>query len=148
MIITQSMMNGLLERAEAVMLRGDSYVETWISPDGITYDLCLIYEAIVRQFDPSNFVCVMLPDNLMSDIERECCDPARIRNLKGPRLLHPLLVDPEGTIIDGNHRAVKRHKLGQKFAPGYQVSSEIMDAATLTLGTMFLPDGTQRTMVL
>jgi hypothetical protein len=139
MIVTQSMMNGLLERAEAVMLRGDGYVETWIDPYGVVYDLHPVYAAVLQDFDAENFVSVMLPDKLICAIERVCCDPNYLKKLRGPRLLHPLLVDPEGKIIDGNHRAVKRHKLGQKVAPGYRVSADVIEAARLTSGKSILP---------
>lgn len=130
MIISKSMVSGFVERAYEVIGRSDG-TETWTSPDGDVYALPRIYEAVLNGNDIIEFVEVMLPADLLAEMEWECCDPTYIRRLKGPRLLHPLLVNQAGEIVDGNHRAVKRSKLGHRSAPGVRIADEIMLAARI-----------------
>jgi hypothetical protein len=126
--ITRSTVVGLIERANEVINCTHLHM---FSLDDVLFDLPTIYQQILTEFDLSNFVAVGLRDDIMQGIEQNSCDARYLRNLKGVRVLHPLLTNSEGIIVDGNHRAVKRWKLGQTVAPAYRVPDKIMQSAII-----------------
>lgn len=126
--ITRSTVIGLIERANEVINCTHLHV---FGLDDVLFDLSTIYRQILTDFDPANFVAVGLRDDIMQGIEQNSCDIQYLSHLKGVRVLHPLLTNSECVIVDGNHRAVKRWKLGQTVAPAYRVSNKIMQSAII-----------------
>ncbi len=126
--ITRSTVVGLVKRANEVINCAHRHI---FGLDDVLFDLSTIYQQVLTDFDPANFIAVGLRDDIMQGIEQNSCNADYLRNLKGLRVLHPLLTNSEGVIVDGNHRAVKCWKLGQTVAPAYRVSDKIMQSAII-----------------